>query len=375
MTRRPIVLGNDAEKKARELSYNKRLKAIMTALTLGGLLITSLYFYNIWRTENHRIESRLETFTELRQATLSRFVNSLAQETELWASHESVGAEAQRYIDIWERLSANERASLRAQFIDGKANMKASDMYGAYLSQHDSANANRAAFMHHHSYYDVFYFNLEGDLVYTVEKEADYGLNFSANGGGKYAQTGLAQVFRNALKSDGNAAMFYDFAPYAPSNGAPAAFIASPIKTLDGKTIGVYAIQISIEKFDAVLRYASGLGETGETYVVGTDGLMRNNSRLSDTPTLLVKTVDNPAVTAALAGKSTLTTGVNSAGHKTMIAAQPLEFSDVNWAVVTEMEMAELRAPLKPYMWFYLMAFTFITGFGFVQYRLLKHKT
>ncbi len=373
MSRKPIVLGNDAEKKARNIGYNKRLKSLMVLLTLGGVLITSLYFHNIWRKENNQIESRLATFTELRHATLFRFVNSLAQETELWANHESVRNEAKRYIDIWERLPNYDRRALREHFVSGKVNNKASDMYAAYLAQHAKRNPNRKAFMHHHKYYDVFYFNLEGDLVYTVEKENDYGLNFSQNGG-KYKDTGLGQVFRKALTSSGDAAVFYDFSPYAPSNDVPASFLAAPIRDTSGQIIGVYAIQVSIKKFDEVLQYASGLGRSGETYVVGTDRLMRNNSRLSETPTLLKKSIDNPAVTAALAGKTVMTKGVNSAGHKTLISAQPLEFNDVKWAVITEMESAELRAPLKPYLWFYLMALSFIIIFGYVQYKLLKHK-
>ncbi len=373
MSRKPIALGNDAEKKVRVIGYNKRLKTIMILLTLGGILVTNLYFYNIWRKENNQIENRLATFTELRHATLFRFVSSLAQETELWASHESIRDEAKRYIDIWDRLPNYDRQSLREHFVDGKVNDKASDMYGAYLSQHAKHNPNRKAFMHHHKYYDVFYFNLEGDLVYTVEKENDYGLNFSQDGG-KYKETGLGQVFRKALTTMEGAAVFYDFSPYAPSNDAPASFLAAPIRGTSGQTIGVYAIQISIKKFDAVMQYASGLGESGETYVVGNDRLMRNNSRLSETSTLLKKSIDNPAVTAALAGKTVMTKGVNSAGRKTLISAQPLEFNDVNWAVVTEIETAELRAPLKPYLWFYLMALGFITLFGYVQYKLLKHK-
>ena len=372
MTRRPIILDDGVDKLARISSYNKRLKLIMTVFTVLGLTVASLYFSNIWNKENKAIESRLETFTELRHATLSRFVNSLAAETELWAGHESVTAEAQRYFDIWERLPAYDRGSLRGQYYGNKVNTKPSDMYAAYTSYHDKNNKTRAAFMHHHGYYDVFYFNLEGDLVYTVEKEADYGLSFDK--GGQYAGTGLGQVFRAARDAKAGASIFFDFAPYAPSNGDPAAFLAAPMINERGEKIGVYAIQVPIDKFNAVLQYASGLGTSGETYVVGADHLMRNNSRLSETPTLLIKKIDKFAVKEALAGRAALATGHNTSGNKTLVAAQPLDFHGTNWAVVTEMELSELRAPLRPYIWFYLFALAFILAFGLVQYWLLKQK-
>ena len=372
MTRKPIVLGNSKEKAANIKNYNKRLKVIMSVLTLAGLVVTSLFFYSIWNKENSAIESRLETFTELRHATLLRFVNSLSQETELWATQESITTEAARYFAIWERLPSHDRAMLRHQYIDGNENTKPSDMYSAYVNHHSKHQKNRAAFMNHHGYYDVFYFNLEGDLVYTVEKEDDYGRNF--NEGELYADSGLGQVFRTARDSEKGTSVFYDFTPYAPSNDAPASFLAAPMFDARGTKIGVYAIQISIEEFDEVLNYSSGLGKTGETYVVGQDMLMRNNSRLSDTPSLLVQKVDTPAVRAALAGKTVMMKGRGYTGKKTLIAAQPLKFNGTNWAVLTEMELSELRAPFRPYIWFYFMAIGFILAFGFIQYCLLTQK-
>ena len=373
MSRKPIVLGDNKEKAARADTYNKRLKAVMIALTLAGIIVSSLYFFSIWHKENKGMESRLETFTELRHASLERYVSSLAQETELWASHESTTQEARRYFQIWDRLPQYDRSQLRAQYINGKDNTKASDMYVAYTTHHAKYQPSRAAFMGHHGYYDVFYFNLAGDLVYTAEKENDYGLNFSENGS-EYANSGLGQVFRKARDSDVGTSVFYDFTLYAPSDGAPASFLASPMFDKSGKKMGVYAIQVSIKEFDAVMNYASGLGETGETYVVGEDLLMRNNSRLSNKPSLLLNKVDTPAVRAVLAGETVLMKGRNFVGKRTLIAGQPLEFIDTRWAVVTEMELSELRAPFKPYFWFYLIAIIFVLGFGFIQYCLLTQK-
>ncbi|MEE9313079.1 MAG: cache domain-containing protein [Rhizobiaceae bacterium] len=374
MTRRPIILDDGIDKIAKIAGYNKRLKIIMSILTLGGIVVASLYFYGIWHKENKTIESRLETFTELRSSTLSRFVNSLSQETILWAHHKSVVNEAQRYFEIWDGMGSDDRQKLRSEFIDKKPNAKASDAYAAYITHHKKFNLNRKKFMHHHGYYDVFYFNMEGDLVYTVEKENDYALNYQ-KGASEYASSGLGNVYREARELDKGASVFFDFAPYAPSNDAPASFLAAPIFAANGTKVGVYAVQVSLKNFNAVLNYSSGLGQTGETYVVGQDFLMRNNSRLSKEPTMLVRKIDTPAVQQALAGKAVLTKGTNTSGAKTLISAQPLEFSGTKWAIVTEMELAELRAPFKPYLWFYLAAIGFILVFGWIQYLVLRQKT
>ncbi len=371
MNRQPIILDDVNKRTMRAATYNKRLRIIMIVFALIGLIVASLYFNAIDRRENHAADSRMETFTELRQSTLSRYLNSRAQETILWAGHDSVTSEAARYFEIWNGLSGQERAALRGHYVGGLAPDDTSGLDEAYRAHHGRYHENRAAFMHHHGYYDVFYFNLKGDLVYSAEKEADYGLNFSAGGG--HAETNLGRAFQVARDGEAGTTVFFDFAPYAPSGGTPASFLAAPMVNARGDTIGVYAIQLSIEKFNTVLQYASGLGETGETYVVGEDLLMRNNSRLSDTPTMLERTVDTPAVRAALSGREMLTRkSRNAAGNKVLLAARPLEFGGTTWAVVTEMELAELKQPLRPYRWFYFVSLLFILAFAAMQYWLLR---
>ena len=328
MSRKPIILEDGSDKILRAKGYNKRLKIIMSVLTLLGVLVTSLYFYNIWDKENKAIESRMETFTELRHASLTRFVNSLSKETVLWANHASVTNEASRYFDIWRQMSSHDQVSLHNEFVGKQANDKSSVLYTAYLKHHGETHDMRQAFSRHHGYYDVFYFNLDGDLVYTVEKETDFGQNFVT---GPLASSGLGKVFQAARESTAGVSVFYDFSPYGPSNDAPASFLASAMLNAKGEKIGVYAIQISVEKFDSVMQYSSGLGKSGETYVVGQDHMMRNNSRLSQTPTLLVRKIDNPAINIALNGKSALQDSKNESGNKTIVAALPLEISGVKW--------------------------------------------
>ena len=72
---------------------------------------------------------------------------------------------------------------------------------------------------------------------------------------------------------------FADFEHYVPSGGEPAAFFAAPI--FDGdKRIGV-AIDSDSDRsnLDAIMAQYAGLGETGDTNLVGPDKLFRTNSR------------------------------------------------------------------------------------------------
>ena len=112
-------------------------------------------------------------------------------------------------------------------------------------------------------------------------KEVDLGTNLLT---GPYRHTNLARVFQEARQADRpDFVRLVDFAPYEPSYLAPAAFIAAPIFRHTQK-MGVLAVQLPVDRINALMTSnynwrAEGLGESGETYLVGADYRMRNDSR------------------------------------------------------------------------------------------------
>lgn len=127
-------------------------------------------------------------------------------------------------------------------------------------------------------YYDIFLFDPKGNLVYTVFKELDYATNF-ATGGGKWSDTDLDEVFRQAMQIKGHSEIaFEDFKPYKPSADAPASFMAHPIFDGSGKALGVIAFQVPNEEINKQMCQNRGLGKSGEVTLIGQDGLMRNDT-------------------------------------------------------------------------------------------------
>ena len=63
-------------------------------------------------------------------------------------------------------------------------------------------------------------------------------------------------------------------------------------------------MQIPAEPLNDLMRFTAGMGATGETYLVGPDGLMRSQSRFTDARTLLETKVNNQAVQDGKTGKS-----------------------------------------------------------------------
>jgi methyl-accepting chemotaxis protein len=91
--------------------------------------------------------------------------------------------------------------------------------------------------------------------MYSAAKESDYGANLSS---GSLKESGLAKVYRKALEN--KRPTFSDMEPYAPSNGAPAMFLATPV-TIGGEVKAVLAFQISDASINKVMQYRGGYGE------------------------------------------------------------------------------------------------------------------
>ena len=108
--------------------------------------------------------------------------------------------------------------------------------------------------------YDVFLINVNGDIVYSVKHESDLHSNLFT---GRYHDSQLAQVFRDALKN--TAPYVSDFYFYEPSKDY-GAFIAKAILH-DGKIIGIAAVQIDSKEIQAVMNDRSELGKTGEVVI------------------------------------------------------------------------------------------------------------
>ncbi|OGG99531.1 MAG: hypothetical protein A2557_02650 [Candidatus Lambdaproteobacteria bacterium RIFOXYD2_FULL_56_26] len=204
------------------------------------------------------------------------------------------------------------------------------------------------AYKKEHGYYDLFLIRPDGYVFYTVAKEADYQSNLI---NGKYASTNLGKLVREVLQK-GDSAMA-DFESYAPSNGDAAAFIAHPVM-VNGKLDVILALQVPMEDIDKIMQVRDGMGETGETYLIGPDLLMRSDSYLDPKNHSVLASFKNPELgkvdtegaKAALRGEigEKHITAYN--GNLVVSAYTPLKVNGLNWALLAEIDMAEVDIPV-----------------------------
>jgi len=212
-------------------------------------------------------------------------------------------------------------------------------------------------FLDTYGYYDIFLVSsATGRIVYSVFKELDFGTSLID---GPYAATGIGQAFQAALGADSpDAVVFEDFATYLPSYRAPAGFVASPIE-VDGQRTGVLIYQFPIDNLNAIMTARSGMGESGEAYLVGKDRLMRSDSFLDPEHRSVVAsfrnpedgTIDTEATRAALAGTSGEAVIRDYNGNPVLSAYTPLEKDGLQWALMAEIDTAEAFAAIQQLKW------------------------
>jgi len=264
-------------------------------------------------------------------------------------------------------------------------------------------------YLHEFGYYDIFLIDLkQGEVVYSVFKELDFATSLT---NGPYRNSGLSKAYRAGAKLNStNETALIDFAPYFPSYEDPASFIATPIFD-KGEKIGVLVFQMPIDKINAVMTSNEqwkdkGYGASGETYLVGADGLIRSQSRflLEDKAAYLsalenskldksliskiekkntaigLQPVNTPGVKAALSGKTDFGLFPDYRGVPVLSAYKPLQIEGLNWVLMSEIDEAEAFLSSKElatnilYITVILVAITCIIGIilGYLSARLIS---
>ncbi|MEZ5661329.1 MAG: methyl-accepting chemotaxis protein [Burkholderiaceae bacterium] len=213
------------------------------------------------------------------------------------------------------------------------------EVFAMYNMLHASYQKTYRDFIKRFGYYDLFLVDAKTQrVVYSVYKELDFATDLK---NGPYAASGLAKVVRKAL--DTGKTSFVDFEGYTPSYDAPAAFVASPVRAGD-EIIGALVFQMPIDRIATVMQDSSGLGETGESVLVGPDGLLRSQSRFTKQNTILSKRLDLPFLAEAIAGRAGVAHHSNPEGELEIFGYAPVRAGDINWAMVSHVDESEATA-------------------------------
>jgi methyl-accepting chemotaxis protein len=203
-----------------------------------------------------------------------------------------------------------------------------------------------AHYIEQYGYYDLFLIDSRGHVFYTVKKEADYETNLVD---GVYSGSNLGRLVRQTLET--KAYGLVDFEPYAPSDNAQAAFAAQPIVDEAGDIQLVVAVQLPHEGINGIMQDRTGMGETGETYLIGHhDGVTSLRSDLvtmGDGAYVIGYEIHTDYIDEAALGNAGQVVSVDSEGNPVMVAYEPLDVKGLDWAIISKVHQAELLQPVN----------------------------
>lgn len=363
------------------MKLSTKLPLAIIGLSILAVLITGVISFT--RSE-HALEeaafTKLEAVQEARIAELETYLHSVEEDLRIIATNDMAINAVSEIETAFEEFGSNAKDMARDLYVTKNPN-KAGEKY-KLIDAKDGSSYSKAHAHYHpwfqqllesRGYYDIFLLNEDGDVVYSVYKEDDFGTNVID---GKWSKTDLAAVYKQVENKPLGTVAFSDFTAYGPSNNAPASFMATPLYEHGGAFHGAIIFQMPIQKINKIMQNSIGMGETGEAYIVGKDYLMRSDSRFSSDSTILKQKVETEPVKLSLAGQDNVTVSTDYHGAEVLAAYGPMTFHGVTWAVIAEIDMNEVDIPVLHLRNILLVVVLIIAlavgGIGFVLSRSIS---
>ena len=188
-------------------------------------------------------------------------------------------------------------------------------------------------------YYDLFLINPDDGLIYfSTKRESDFGTEI------KNTNTNLSRLWYKC-KND-NQAHLTDMERYEPSGNAPAMFIGKNVRDKN-EVVGIIAVQISNKAINEYINENAGLGESGETFIVGKDYSFRTDSRFSKKFSILESKANTEASRSAFQNEEKVIVTNNFEDLKVLSSFAKLDIPDIEWAILTEVSEEDIMAPKR----------------------------
>lgn len=336
-------------------SYQTKLQASFVLLGLAAVAITG------WESSatataalRDATVERLTAITETKGRQVERYFQDLGNHVLALSSDTSTLEALENFAAAWPKIPPENDAALlepvyknygpgwvphhpgtrrlQLAFPPSSPHLLNPPGLGPYGDAHARYHPNLHRYQSAFGFYDTLLIDTTGLVVYSVIKEIDLGMSLRE---GPYPETALAQVFERALRlPEPETYAVADYQPYVPSQSAPAAFYAAPLWRR-GVKIGVLAIQVSAAELNRVMTGGGrwkdeGLGDSGQAYIVGTDGRLRSELRRG-----------------TAAGKSAILSTRAARQDPAYLRAQTaLRIPGVSWVLVAEIEAREALAPV-----------------------------
>ncbi|MDJ0950148.1 MAG: cache domain-containing protein [Alphaproteobacteria bacterium] len=317
--------------------------AVIAAISFGVAAIIA--FRNLEENARQRLQIVLETTLQARATELRNYSQDVDNDLRIVGTTSSVQQAVKDFSRAFSALGADPAAEARRAYIaenpheeGSRDSLVKADDGSEYSELHAFYHSWFRSLVDARDYYDLFLVDLDGNIVYTVFKEDDFGTSLKA---GPLKDTTLAGIYRKAVAAAPGSVVGSDFARYAPSKDIPAAFEGTPIYH-HGRIAGALIVQLRLDPFDRIMQSSHALGDSFESYLVNSDRLMLSQSRFVEN-SILEQKVETPSVTGALSGATGFGIVDDYRGTPVLSAYRPFKWTGGVWGIVAELDVEEVE--------------------------------
>jgi methyl-accepting chemotaxis protein len=329
------------------------LISLLGCLTLGVVLGVAAIVESR-SAERHSAIARLETVEQARLSEIRHYLEYVEDDVHLLAHSTAVIHAIERFHDAWSLLPAGEMRRLyhdqNPYPSEERINLSDAGDGSEYSQVHEDLHPWFRDYHNKREYADIYLFDLEGNLLYSAQKKEDFGTNILT---GPYRDTRLSDVFQDTLALNEGGAALSDYSAYAPGGGHPASFMGAPVFDHSGQRLGALIVKMPTHQLDLLMSEEIGLGETGDAYLIGEDGVMRTEPRFHDNEPRLSIALPEDIVRATFhgAGEDHVVEADDWRGVHVMAIGDGFEFLGVHYGVVVTKSTHETFAEARQLTW------------------------
>ena len=206
-------------------------------------------------------------------------------------------------------------------------------------------------FINSYNFENLMLFTWDGQLLWSCKNKKMMRANLSLK---HFQDTLISKVYEKVHKSEKLVVTDVSFCSDISSVN-PLIFIGAPVYMGERQDpLGIITVQLNISMINEIMQDRTGLGNTGETYIVGSDFMMRSDSRFFNESTILKTKVVTDATSYFFSNPEK--TDINNNyfiknDYKDYrgihVLGCGLYLPDLNWLVLAEIDVKEALYPLR----------------------------
>ena len=302
--------------KMKNISITEKL--ILYFVCLGTAIICIIGYYSFYFSEKAILNRTFDQLTSLRLEKKNRIEQFFLDRV----SDINLISKSDEIKKIFETLDSKEKHNNELNNL----------LSNSYLSKYISSNG----------YYEWLHIVKNNDVIYDFN-----ALNTEYSGKSFFKQNkdeNLINFYKRLEKS--NTPLIQDISIYSKSKLL--IYIGIPIFNKTNNFIGAVILEVPLSAINKIMFDHSGnngLGNTGETYLVGSDHLMRSNSRFKENAIFNIKVNSTSVVNAYknITGNSVV---YDYRNIKCLSSYSKVNIEGLNWVILAEIDLTEAMKPI-----------------------------